>query len=135
MTHLRLALIAVLSAFVAMSASTLATAELRHVAAFNFRDAEFMREDDANRSVQEFLAARLPNGLPLSEARSRLTQALMTCSARGRAEAILSCSYSIPTHADGGIIGDDTWTVYVPYSPDRRVVSTRYEHRLTRTNG
>lgn len=84
--------------------------------AFSFRQAEFLPEDDARRAGEAFVRDAFPSGLPLAEARRRAQQAGLGCvpGPEGR----LVCLYIMPVHQEGGIIGEDTWTLVL--TPDGR---------------
>ena len=107
-------------------AAGLSAAALGPPARFNFRDAEFLHRDEAARAVDALLAARLPAGLPLSDARDRLVQAGMTCWKAAVLEP--ACSYSMVAHGDGGVIGEDTWVVRLFVGPGGTVKSWRVSH-------
>lgn len=78
---------------------------------FSFWDAEFMPQDQALEAAQRFVASALPPGLPIQEARARLRRASMVCARpRGPADPV-DCDCSETIHLQGGVIGEDHWTV------------------------
>ncbi len=79
---------------------------------FTFRDAEFMPLDRGLDAAREFVATRLPPGLPLADARDRLRRADMRCAQRPRNGAIL-CDFADVVHVEGGVLGEEHWTVHL----------------------
>jgi hypothetical protein len=77
---------------------------------FSFRTNEFRLEGDARAAAAAFVERAFPPGLPMTEARARAQAAEMTCRP-AKADAGLACVYSVPVHAPGGVIGENTWTL------------------------
>ena len=95
---------------------------------FTFRDAEFMSRSNGYAAAERFVADRFPPGLPMAEARLLATRAAMSCRTT-RVISILTCRYSIPVHAEGGLIGDNTWTLRLTSDPlgRLRVATLHYD--------
>lgn len=79
--------------------------------AFTFRDAEFMPADRGTPAAQAFIAARLPPGLPVHEARERLARAGMRCNEPSDRDATTVCNFTELVHNEGGTVGEDHFTV------------------------
>ncbi len=79
---------------------------------FTFRDAEFMPLDSGLDAAREFVATRLPSGLPLADARDRLHHADMRCAKRPENGAML-CDFADVVHVEGGVLGEEHWTVHL----------------------
>lgn len=94
-----------------------ARAELFGRKAFSFRQAELTPADTGAAAARAFVRTRLTPGVPLAEAVSRLKEADMPCPHLRRqggppgAERRLVCTYFATVSAEGGTLGEDTFTV------------------------
>ena len=96
---------------------------------FTFRDAEFMPLDRGVAAAQDFVAARLPPGLPLAEARDRLRRADMRCASARHGGAIV-CAFTEVVHVEGGVLGESRWTVRLTDDGSGRLASATADHAI-----
>ncbi len=114
----------------AMAAVLLAApAAARSHDGFTFRDAEFMPLDDGIAAAQAFVAARLPSGLPLADARDRLRHADMRCGTPGRTGAVV-CEFIEVVHVEGGVLGEELWTVRLTADAGNRLTAATVEYAV-----
>jgi hypothetical protein len=98
--------------------------------AFSFRQAEFMNSEEAMRSATAFVADELPAGLSMPDAVARLSRADMHCRAES-SSGETACSFAMMAGADGGTLGEDTWTVRLRCDPQDKLMAARMEHERT----
>jgi len=91
--------------------TTGANGALAREAPFTFARAEFMRSDRGMIAAQNFIASQLPSGIPMQEARKRLSKADMGCGHQGEPGEQVSCQFYELAGRDGGTLGEDRWTV------------------------
>lgn len=97
---------------------------------FSFWDAEFMPPDRAMAEAQAYVAQALPSGLPIDVALRRLRKASMSCRAPGAPGAPIICDCSEVVHLQGGILGEDHWTVVLTADASGRLASASLDHHI-----
>jgi hypothetical protein len=97
---------------------------------FSFWDAEFMPPDRALAAAEQFIESDLPPGLPMAEARARLRKAAMVCDQPEAPGAPVTCDCSEILHLEGGVLGEDHWTVVLVPDAAGRLGSASLDHHI-----
>jgi hypothetical protein len=100
---------------------------------FTFHEASFLPPADEMAQARAFVAEAFPPGLPFVEAERRARTADMRC--RSKPGGGLACLYAEPQAMEGGLIGEDTWTLRLAPGLGGTVQTAELKHGFVGVDG